>query len=90
MNKKVVEKKILPKYYDEVWTGIKTFELRKDEDDVQPMTTLILREWDGTKYTGRKLSALVVYVLRNCSQYGLMDGYAIYGIDYVKEWLENE
>ena len=44
---KTVEKKILPEYYKAVCKGIKTFELRKDEDDIQSGDRLDLREWNG-------------------------------------------
>ena len=57
--------------------GRKTFELRKDEDDVQVGDVLILREWENGEYTGRKVERMVSYVLRNCPQYGLADGYCI-------------
>lgn len=77
---KRVEKKLLPEYYEAVRKRIKTFELRKDDDDIQAGDVLILREWDGEKYTGHKLTREVTYVLRDCPQYGLMDGYCIIGI----------
>lgn len=33
---KIVRKKILPQYFQPVIAGEKNFELRKDEDDIQP------------------------------------------------------
>lgn len=48
-----MEKKILPKYFQEVREEKKNFELRKDEDDVQPGDVLILMEWENGEYTGR-------------------------------------
>lgn len=77
---KRIEKKILPEYYLAVRRRTKTFELRKDEDDIQAGDILILREWDGRKYTGRKITREVTYVLRNRPEYGLMDGYCIIGM----------
>lgn len=53
-----MEKKILPKYFQAVREEKKNFELRKDEDDVQPGDVLILMEWEtentlaGQKYAG--------------------------------------
>ena len=76
---KNVKKKILPKYFRDVCMGIKTFELRKDEDNIQPGDILDLQEWDGEKYTGRNVRCAVTYVLRNCPEYGLMDGFYIIG-----------
>lgn len=77
---KHVRKKLLPEYYEAVRLRIKTFELRKDEDDIQPGDVLELYEWDGQQYTGHKLTREVTYVLRDCPQYGLADGYCIIGI----------
>ena len=53
-----VHKKILPEYFDLVKKGIKKFELRKDEDDIQVNDFLVLDEWNGKEYTGR-------YVIQN-------------------------
>ena len=82
---KNIKKKILPQYFKSVLNGTKTFELRKDKDDIQVGDCLDLFEWDGEKYTGRNVRCNVTYVLRNCPQYGLMDGYCIIGIEAVGE-----
>lgn len=75
--RKLVEKKILPEYYQDVVNFKKNFELRKDEDDIQIGDILLLREWTGTDYTGRETIKKVTYVLRNCEKYGLKPGYCI-------------
>ena len=75
---KIVEKKILPKYYEAVINGKKNFELRKDEDDIQVGDYIVLNEWEG-EYTGRQVQRQVKYVLRNVPEYGLQDGYCIIG-----------
>lgn len=50
---KQIRKKILPKYFNEVWIGNKSLELRKDEDDVQVGDELILDEYSPEYgYTG--------------------------------------
>lgn len=76
---KEVTKKILPKYFKEVYAGNKTFELRKDEDDIQAGDRLYLKEWNGRSYTGRSFIVTVKYVLRNVPEYGLAKGYCIIG-----------
>ena len=76
---KTIKKKILPKYFGDVVTGAKQFELRKDDDDIQVGDELELIEWDGEP-TGKVVRRDVTYVLRNCVEYGLMDGYCIVGI----------
>jgi len=73
-------KKILPEYYKDVVSGEKTFEIRKDEDNIQVGDILVLEEFDGEKYTGFGTERVVTYVLRNCPEYGLMDGYCIIGM----------
>jgi len=85
MTGRKIEKKLLPEYFKAVKDRIKTFELRKDEDNIQPGDVLILREWDGENYTGHKLRREVTYVLRDCPQYGLQEGYCIIGMLPV-EW----
>jgi len=79
---KIVEKKILPRYFNDVASGAKTFELRKDEDNIQPGDALSLIEWQDGEFTGRCIHCIVTYVLRNCPEYGLMDGYCIIGIKH--------
>ena len=74
---KEIYKKILPEYFTAVVEGKKRFELRKDKDDAREGDTLVLNEWDGTRYTGRQHSVLIKYVLRDVPQYGLMPGYCI-------------
>lgn len=89
---KTVTKKILPKYFRDVLDGLKTFELRKDEDDIQPGDTLVLKEWDPDEksFTGWQVEKQVSYVLRKCSYYGLMDGYCIIGFENDSVDLEKE
>ncbi len=76
---KTVEKKTLPKYFQTVRNERKNFELRKDEDNIQPGDILILREWNDGQYTGRMEARKVMYVLRDVPEYGLMPGYCIIG-----------
>ena len=87
---KNIKKKILPRYFRDVQLGIKTFELRKDEDNIQPGDILDLLEYDGSSYTGRNARCMVTYVLRDCPEYGLMKGYCIIGINPVGEVITTE
>ena len=48
---KIVEKKILPEYFNEVIHDRKKFEIRKDKDNLQIGDAVVLKEWDGEKYT---------------------------------------
>ena len=78
------ELKILPQYFQAVWSGIKTFELRKDDRDYQRGDILVLREWDGENYTGSAICVKVTYILQNAEKYGLKDGYVIMGIRHLE------
>lgn len=90
---KEVSKKILPEYFKDVKRGIKTFEVRKDEDDIQVGDILMLEEWkpDGVLtggYTGRCVRKRVKYVLRDIPQYGLKEGYCIIGLEDINNgWI---
>jgi hypothetical protein len=74
------ELKIAPEYFEAVANGLKQFELRKDDRNFQVNDLVVLKEYDNGAYTGRTLRHLPIkYVLRNCPQYGLQDGYCIIG-----------
>ena len=88
-DRRQVEKKVLPEYFKGIRTHKKMFELQKDEDNIKPGDILVLREWDGEKYTGGKTRREVTAVLRDCPEYGLMEGYCILslqvpGWDYIR------
>ena len=78
---KIHELKILPEYYDAVRCGDKRFEIRKNDRDFHSGDILRLKEWDGEKYTGEELDAIVRYVLYGIDEYGLAEGYCIMSID---------
>ncbi len=71
--------KIKPEYYKAVLSGLKTFEIRKDDRNYQVGDTVCLNEWDGGDYTGRYTKVTITYVLRDVPEYGLMPGYCIFG-----------
>lgn len=79
-DRRKVEKKVLPEYYKGIRTHKKMFEIRYDDDDIKPGDILVLREWDGEKYTGSMTRREVTAVLRDCPEYGLTPGYAIYSL----------
>ena len=76
-DRRKIEKKVLPEYYKGIRTHKKMFEIRKDEDGIKPGDILVLREWDGEKYTGGMTRREVTCVLKDVPKYGLMDGYCI-------------
>ena len=61
---RVIEKKILPAYFEAVASGKKKFELRLNEFEVSEGDYLLLKEWDNAnqRYTGREIKKKVTYV----------------------------
>ncbi|GAB6931617.1 hypothetical protein JCM10914A_56000 [Paenibacillus sp. JCM 10914] len=73
------ELKILPEYFQAVWNGTKTFEVRKNDRNYAVGDTLVLKEWkpeDG--YTGSGLVRRVSYMLDD-SEY-VKEGFVILGL----------
>lgn len=74
--------KIKPEYYKDVECGLKTFELRKNDRNFQVGDILMLIKLDGEgNETDQVCRVKVNYILKDCPQYGLKDGYAILGIN---------
>lgn len=59
------ELKTWPEYFEEVFMGRKTFEVRQNDRDYKNGDTLILKEFDNKtqRYTGRTIARTVTYVL---------------------------
>lgn len=74
------ELKIRQEYFNEVQSHNKQFELRKDDRDYRVGDWVLLKEFENGDYTGRECGLFgIKYILRNCSEYGLADGYCIIG-----------
>ncbi len=78
--------KTVQPYFGDVKSGSKPFEIRFNDRNYQVGDTLVLEEWNSTGsaftegYTGQLVRKSVTYVLKDCPQYGLQDGYCILGI----------
>jgi len=61
-----IEKKIWPKSFEKILSGVKTFEYRLADFDCKPDDILVLREFDPKtkKYTGRVIEKKITYVLK--------------------------
>lgn len=71
--------KCWPKFFTDVRTGVKNFELRKDDRSYEDWDTLILEEFDPVtkKLTGHQLHRRIVKVYRGLEPFGLRKGYCI-------------
>lgn len=77
---KIHDLKIDPEYFDDVITGEKRFEVRKNDRNYKKGDLLNLQEYDRGKkeYTGRKTLIPVRYILDN--QEYLREGFVILGL----------
>lgn len=61
---RIIEKKLRPPYFQQVWDGAKPFEIRLNDDHYQVGDRLHLREWEKQAYSGRAILAEVTGVVR--------------------------
>jgi hypothetical protein len=73
--------KTWPEYLDAIGSGVKTFEVRKDDRGFAEGDELLLREWFPESDTpGRRwLSCKITYILRGW-QWGVEPGYVVMAI----------
>lgn len=65
-------------YFEDILSGRKCFELRKNDRGYKVGDSLKLLEFNGKECTGRVLYADITYLLESYA--GLEDGYCILGI----------
>lgn len=91
------ELKTWPEFFQALWDGDKTFELRKDDRPYVVGDLLVLREFDPNgvtvdpetqcespgAYTERSALRRITYVLRgiDAERFGLRSGYCILGLE---------
>lgn len=78
MENKIIGLKIYPEFFDEVFKGYKTFEVRKNDRDFKVGDVILLKEWDPKKeeYTGRKTIRQITYI----TDYKQQPGYVVFSI----------
>jgi hypothetical protein len=82
--------KTWPEYFDAVVSGVKTFEVRRDDRGYREGDVLILQRWEperqaySTDATGHPeiMSKRVSYVLRG-GQFGVEQGFVVMGLSNV-------
>ena len=81
--------KTLPVYFDKIWNLLKKFELRKNDRGFKLGDVLNLREYNPTiencEYTGRSIRVLVTFILENCPEFGLQEGFCIMGFQVIEK-----
>ena len=82
---KIHELKTWPPHFAAIWSGVKTFEIRRDDRGYEPGDVLHLREWspESKSYSGRMLLARVTYLLRH-PQF-LPEGYCAMAIRVIEK-----
>lgn len=78
------ELKILDEYFMEVKKQHKNFELRKNDRNFNVGDDVILKEIDKNgNETGNIILRKILYVLKDCPEYGLKDGYCILSLGFM-------
>lgn len=80
---KVHEIKIAALYYDDVASGRKKFELRKNDRGYKVGDGLKMMEFNDGEFTGRTIEAVILYMLEEYT--GLQEDYCILGIDVLRK-----
>jgi hypothetical protein len=78
--------KCWPEYFDELASGNKRFEIRRDDRSFGKGDKVVIEEWnpDTGKYTGRCIKFTISYILRDASRFGLQWGYCILSLSSTK------
>lgn len=84
--KKVHDVKLGTTFFNDVKTGRKTFELRKNDRGYKEGDTIVLHEYKDGTTTGRTITKKIVYMLEDFT--GLEDGYCILGLGEAAETLQ--
>lgn len=84
--KKVHDVKLGTTFFDDIKTGRKTFELRKNDRGYKEGDTIVLHEYKDGTTTGRTITKKIVYMLEDFT--GLEDGYCILGLGEAAETLQ--
>jgi hypothetical protein len=77
--------KIWPEYFGAVVSGLKPFEVRRNDRQFEVGDHLRLREWGPTakEYTGRQATARISYVLHG-GQFGIEEGVVVMGLSDIE------
>lgn len=72
--------KIAPRWFEDVKSGNKNFEVRINDRDYKVGDILILNEFLDGFYTGRKIERTISYIFYGKPKYGIINGFCILGL----------
>lgn len=81
---KVHDIKIKPNFLADIVSGVKTFEIRKNDRGYKKGDILNLQEYENGEYTGNELKVKVTYI----PDFYLPDNYVVMGIELIEEEAE--
>ena len=76
------ELKIKTGYFEAVKSGLKNFEIRKNDRNFKVGDYVILKEWYHARFTGREVKRKITYIYFGSGTYGLSEEYCILGLEY--------
>lgn len=78
--------KTWPKFYKDIVSGLKPFEIRKNDRGFKVGHTLTLEEWDPSteQYTGNSRVVRITYLLESNQVWGLEDGYCLMAHEFLR------
>jgi hypothetical protein len=71
-------------FWDDVFEGHKTFEVRRDDRGYKVGDLLVLQEWADDRHLGGTCFRVIAYVLRDGAQFGVREGHVVLGIRPVR------
>ena len=83
---KVHKLKTVNPYFKKVWNRKKLFELRKNDRNFKVNDKLILQEYDSKTevYSGREIHCKISYIVKDCPDYGVLNGFAVLSLSSIK------
>lgn len=80
--------KTLPLYFNQTLDGNKPFEIRLNDRYFQVGDYVLLAEWDGVDYSGRKILGRIEYILSSDDFVGLSKGYVAFSFEIFKIFMK--
>lgn len=81
--------KTWPEYFQEVWDGNKTFEVRRNDRNFEVGDKLLLEEYDPkTDCYSRKILVIVTYILYG-GEFGIENDYCVMSIEILEKRRNN-